>query len=194
MHEQPASTDSTHAGVPQQASELPQKLELATVALNGEFHRCHQFQCKKSERVSRFLHSDRHRLAGPFAKIFVLEDPDDRASILGYYCLAAGQIERDWVSNKLAKQIPRDIAPMALLGFMGKQDGTPKGIGEILLADAAIRISRLDVGVWGVMLHAENERLAAWYGERGFKSAPLDKVGEKNKLLMYAPLVSLLPQ
>lgn len=140
------------------------------------------------------MHSDRHRLAGPFAKIFVLENPKDKTQILGYYCLAAGQIEREWLSNRQAKQIPRDIAPMGLLGFMGKHDDAPKGIGEILLADAAIRVSKSDLGVWGIMLHAENERLTAWYGEQGFKLAPPDKAGEKNNLLMYAPLASLLPR
>lgn len=193
MHEQSASPDSSNDGIPQQAAAVPAKLQVATVQLDGDFHCCHKFQCGKSERVSRFMHSDRHRLAGPLAKIFVLESPEDKTKILGYYCLAAGQIERDWLSNRQAKQIPRDIAPMALLGFMGKHDGAVRGTGEILLADAAIRVSNSDLGVWGMMLHAENERLAIWYGERGFKTAPPDKVGEKNKLLMYAPLASLLP-
>jgi hypothetical protein len=195
MHEQRGGTDSVDAGRAREATGIHQSLEVATVLLQGDFHKCDQFSCAKSERVTRFLREDRHKLAGPLlANIYVLEDPADKARILGYYSLSAGQIERDWLSNRVAKQLPRRIAPMALLGFMGRDDGAQQGLGALLLADAAIRASQGPLAVWGMMLHAENEQLSKWYEKRGFRLTPQELVGEHNKLLMYAPMKALLPQ
>jgi hypothetical protein len=197
MHENAGASDKGDVGVTSTAPTVcrEEPSVTATVALREGHHRCELFTCERSPRVQKFLRDDRLRLAGPGkTNIFVLEDPNDTTRVLGYYCLSAGHIEREWVSNKLRRQIARELAPMALLGFMGRDDSASKGTGALLLADATIRVSRIeDLAVWGIMLHAENDSLAKWYTERGFKLAPDEKVGERNKLLMYAPLASLVP-
>ena len=195
MHEDTGAADGVDATSPSKATEVYQEPSLATVPFQEGFHRSQNFSCPKSARVEKFLREDRRRLAGPrLANIFVLTDSNDAQRILGYYCLSAGHIERDMVSNRLKRDIPRTIAPMALLGFMGRDESSQKGVGEILLADAAIRLSRpQDLAVWGIMLHAENRELARWYAAKGFKNTPEDRVDSRNELLMYAPLDSLLP-
>lgn len=168
---------------------------IATVPLDGS-HDCDAFVCNRSDRVTRFLKTDRHRLAvATLAKIFVLVSPSDPTKILGYYCLSAGQISREWVSNRLGKELPRPIAPMAILGFMGRDDSAPPGTGKILLADAALRVADSSLAAWGIMLHAENEKLMAWYSAMGFKTPPpgVLPLNDDNKRLMYAPIRSLLP-
>jgi len=92
----------------------------------------------------------------------------------------------------MRKDMLRAIMPMVLLGFMGRDDGAEKGLGELLLADAARRAANSDIAVWGMMLHAETDGLVKWYGDRGFKPTPEELVGDVNKRLMYAPLKSLL--
>ena len=80
---------------------------------------------------------------------------------------------------------------MVLIGFMGKQDDTEKGLGEALLTDAARRVHRNpDIPAWGLMLDSEdgqeNAKLWAWYQAHGFTPAKPDDRG--NSGVMYAPL------
>ena len=78
--------------------------------------------------------------------------------------------------------------PVALIGFMGRDDNSPKGLGSLLLHDAALRVRELQthIGVWGIFLHAENTKLVDWYAEQGFYKAESTERG------MYAPISKLL--
>ena len=84
---------------------------------------------------------------------------------------------------------------MILIGFMGKCDGAPKGIGESLIIDAARRVDRTpDIPAWGLMLDAEggpdNAKLWQWYKDQNFIEAKPDDGGRSG--VMYAPLKRLL--
>lgn len=193
MHEQSGETNGADDAGASTSGSIHQIHRVVTVSLRDSYHRCDDFTCARSDRVTRFLKEDRHKLAGPqYANIFVLQDPADNTHVLGYYCLAAGQINREWTTNKTRKDMLRPLMPMVLLGFMGRDDGAEKGIGELLLADAARRAANSDIAVWGMMLHAETEGLVKWYAGRGFKLTPDGVAGDANKRLMYAPLKSLL--
>ena len=75
---------------------------------------------------------------------------------------------------------------------MGRDDNAPKGLGAALIVDAARRVSRITaLGIWGLMLDAENDGLVAWYEKIGFKRARPLKDGPPSKL-MYGPLKSFL--
>ena len=64
-----------------------------------------------------------------------------------------------------------------------KADGIQKGFGGVLIHDAALRVSRIkDIGIWGIALDAENEKLAQWYGTKGFQAA------KEQPKLMYGRL------
>ena len=90
------------------------------------------------------------------------------------------------------KRVPPGLPiPMVPIGFMGKQDGTTKGLGEALVVDAARRVHRTpDIPAWGLMLDAEggpeNEKLWTWYQDQGFTPAKPDDKGRSG--VMYAPL------
>jgi hypothetical protein len=165
---------------------------LRTVLLN-DTHRCHDFVCSKSERVTKFFSNERHELVPQnYCRVFILPNPHDATHIWGFYTLAPGALVRSRATGSDQKRIPGGLPiPMVLIGFMGKQDGAPKGLGEALLTDAARRVHRCtDIPAWGLMLDSENgpdnAKLWGWYKEQGFTPAKPD---DKERLgVMYASL------
>jgi hypothetical protein len=166
---------------------------LATVRLNP-IHRVQDFTATKSDRVTRFLREQaacwvERRLCGAF----ILPDPNDHMAILGYYTLSQFVVSRDEMKNKhKSGQLIKDV-PLALIGFMGKQDGSRKGIGAALLVDAARRAHRnIDIPAWGLVLDCEggqqNEKLWNWYRAAGFIPS------KSNAGRMYAPYENLIPE
>lgn len=83
---------------------------------------------------------------------------------------------------------------MARIGYLGRDDNARKGLGAMLVQDAARRASRItDLGIWGLMLDAETEALVAWYEAAGFKRVRPPKEGA-HPLVMYGPFESFLPE
>jgi len=165
-------------------------LPLVTVALEKR-HRVDEFKCSRSARVERFFIDDWPQLnAAKYCKVFVLEDLDDNNGIVGYYTLSAAILEKSAYSNSDERRAPMGLsAPMVRIGFMGKRDGAPSGVGEMLIADAANRVSRIsDLGISGIVLEPEGgleTRLAQFYQRQGFKKC-------RKVASMYALLKDLL--
>jgi hypothetical protein len=85
-------------------------------------------------------------------------------------------------------------APMVRIGFMGRDDSSPKGFGAALLVDAARRVYRNgDIAAWGLVLESENgpdnKKLWEWYKAQGFKPCR-----GAHPHSMYAPLSAFLPE
>jgi hypothetical protein len=165
---------------------------LRTVLLN-DIHKCNDFICAKSERVTKFFAEERNILVPQnYCRVFILPNPDDPTHIFGFYTLSPSALVRSRTINREQRRIPGGIpVPVILIGFMGKQDGTPKGIGEALIVDAARRVHRNpDIPAWGLMLDAEggpaNAKLWDWYQKQGFTPAKEDDKGRIG--VMYAPL------
>ncbi len=157
-------------------------------------HRTRDFVCTKSERVTKFLKEQAQSwIELRYCGVFIFPSPDDATEIWGYYTLSQFVVARDEMRNKDKKRQLFHTVPLAQIGFMGKADGTPAGIGAILLTDAARRAYRhLDIPAWGVTLEPErgkeNAKLWAWYQRAGFielKATPTR---------MYAPYENLMPE
>jgi len=130
---------------------------LRTVLLNDK-HRCGDFVCSKSERVTNFFSKERHLLVPQnYCRVFILPNPTDPTHIWGFYTLSPSVLVRSRSHNREQRHVPPGLPiPMILIGFMGKQDGTKKGLGEALIVDAARRVQRNpDIPAWGLMLDAE---------------------------------------
>lgn len=129
-----------------------------------------------------------------YANVFVLPHPENPARVLGYYTLSPGELQRRELVARFERKVPKGIpVPMAHIGFMGKCDGADGGIGALLLIDAARRIKQGDVmSAWGFTLRPEgfpeNEKLVAWYLDKGFFHAK----SEESAGVMYAPLTAFL--
>jgi hypothetical protein len=165
-----------------------------TVALASR-HNVAGFRCANSERVSNFLKDDYPKLAGVrFCRAFIYENPDDSSDVWGFYTLSASLIERASLSHTDRKRLLHSSCPVTRIGFLGRSDSSPKGLGAGLLEDAAKRIARADIASWGIVLHPEggtdNTKLYSWYTNRGFKL----RTGKEGELPeMYAPLSAFLP-
>ena len=116
-------------------------------------------------------------LPANYCRVFVYENPDDPAEIWGFYTLSASQIARAATTGSEQKRIPGGLpVPMVRIGFMGRSDRAPAGLGSALIVDAARRVSRVkDIAVWGLCLDAdggpENAPLWRWYLRNGFTPA-----------------------
>ena len=195
MHEEAKGADASAptGGCPTSRNgESAQALE--TVKLSDQ-HLRDDFRCERSARVEGFLRFDKDRLVERnYAKVFVLPSPDDACRILGYYTLSATVFDKHGASTQHQKRIPGGLGiPMALIGFMGRSDGAKKGTGAALIADAALRVSRIsDLGIWGLTLIAEREELLPFYQSVGFQRVRPERGSAAHRLTMYGPLKTFI--
>jgi hypothetical protein len=175
------------------ASAIEAEEPLETYRLNPT-HRTRDFSCSKSERVTKFLRETASLwVEQRYCGVFVFPSPDDPTVIWGYYTLSQYFLTRDEMSNKIRSRQLTGNVPLVLVGYMGKHDGTPTGLGAILLMDAARRVYRqLDIPARGLALEPEggktNTKLWNWYERAGFKPA------KTIPSLMYAPFENLIPE
>ncbi|MBI5129123.1 MAG: GNAT family N-acetyltransferase [Rhodopseudomonas palustris] len=97
--------------------------------------------------------------------------------VVGYYCIATGSVERRALPPKLKRDrgLPHQI-PVAIIGRLAR-DGSCKGIGlgPDLLQIALVRIlsaSRI-VGVRAVLVHAVDDKAAAFWKAHDFIECPI---------------------
>jgi len=140
-------------------------------------HEIAGFACGE-ESLDRWL----HRYAGQgerrdSTRTFVIPSADD--TVRGYYTLVAGQIEHhqatETVRKGLSRHFPIPVAILARLAVDTRSQG--QGLGSRLLNDALERICRAaeEVAVRAVVVHAIDQRAAAFYerfGFRGLSRAP----------------------
>jgi hypothetical protein len=128
-------------------------------------------------------------VAKDYSKVLVWPNPEDPKRIWGYYTLSMARIERAELNNRYERKAPKGIpVPVALIGYMGRDDGAPKGLGGALIIDAAMRVRRIEsIAAWGLGLDAGNEELKVWYENQGFIAA------RSKPLFMYGPLSAFLP-
>jgi hypothetical protein len=193
MSQEPGGTVTDDIGRSGAFAALEGGPPLETVRLDPT-HRTHDFTCSKSERVTKFLKAQAQDWTERrYCGVFIFANPDDPTGIWGYYTLSQFVVARDDMRNKdKSRQLLRTI-PLAQIGFMGKADGTVKGIGAILLTDAARRVHRsLDIPAWGITLEPEggkeNTKLWAWYEQARF----IELKGTPGR--MYAPYENLIPE
>ena len=135
-----------------------------------------------------------------YTKVFIFENPADRAQIWGYYTLSPAQIRHCDLSKSQQNQVPGSI-PVALarIGFLAKDDRAPPKLGAALLIDAARRVFRSDaMTAWGIILEPEggrgNAKLWNWYeSTMGFTPILPDEAGAEPRS-MYCPLKRLMPE
>jgi hypothetical protein len=192
MHEQPSGTDpgplEGDGSHPLPAVEEP----LSTLRL-AYFHRAADFRCGLSERINSFLVREAPTWTSVnYCRVFVFPNPEDPTEIWGYYTLSPTELPRNEITGSHQKKVPKGIpVPLQRIGFMGRHDGAPKGLGAGLVYDAALRVYREGTG-WGLTLDVEgglsNLKLVEWYEGVGFTHA------KTRASAMYAPLQRFLPE
>ncbi len=116
--------------------------------------------------------------ASDAARVFVVTTDDDIASVVGYYALAAAQVEpADAVARATKGQPPRRPVPAVLLARLAVDHRHQGGsLGRSLLQDVLLRcVEAADaIGVRVLLVHAKHERAKAWYEQYGFEESLTD--------------------
>ncbi len=105
------------------------------------------------------------------ASCFVLVETSTGASA-DYYTLAATSVPASELPNDAVKRLPRyPVLPAALVGRLAvDQRFHRKGLGGVLLADAALRVIKGDTKAFALIVDAKDEFAIAFYKREGFVS------------------------
>ena len=97
--------------------------------------------------------------------------------VAGYYALTAGAIERAAAAGRLGRGMPRHAVPVVVLARLAVdlRDQNAR-VGRGLLRDAMLRTLAVadSIGVRALLVHARDERAAAFYARHGFEPSPTD--------------------
>jgi GNAT superfamily N-acetyltransferase len=144
-------------------------------------HDLSAFDCGNPD-LNDWLIRQARRNEGRSARTYVLAV---ESRVIGYYCLAVGQIMRgDLPTAKMRKNAPDQI-PVIVLGRLAVDVRfTSRGFGTGLLQDAFRRSLRASeaVGVRAILVHSIDEGACAFYCRFGFLPFPT------NPLTLVLPL------
>jgi GNAT superfamily N-acetyltransferase len=97
-------------------------------------------------------------------------------TVVGYYCLAAGAIDRDDAPKPMQRNMPDPIPVMVLGRLAVDRHYQDQGIGTALLRDAVLRVLQVAeiAGVKAILVHAISEEAKAYYLAKGFLESPIE--------------------
>ncbi len=101
---------------------------------------------------------------------------EDNPTVIGYYALATGSIERIAATGNFSRGMP-DPIPVIILGRLAidtRHQG--KRLGAALLKDAMLRTLSIanNVGVRGLLVHAISADAKQFYLKYGFQESPVE--------------------
>ena len=94
----------------------------------------------------------------------------DNARIAGFYTLSACHLLLSDLPEETVRRLPRyPSVPAARIGRLAvDRVYRGRGLGSVLLADAATRALRAEIGVFTIVVDAKDEAAAAFYRHHGF--------------------------
>lgn len=108
---------------------------------------------------------------GRSARTYVVCEGD---AVVGYYCLATGGVTRASAPGSVRRNAP-DPVPVMVIGRLAVTDRCKgQGIGSGMLRDALRRVLQAAeiVGCRAVVVHAIDDKAAAFYAAHGFAEFP----------------------
>jgi len=136
-------------------------------------HDLSRFDCGNDD-LNHWLRHRARPSEGRSARTIVLPAAN---RVMGYYCLAAGAVERaNLATARLRRNLPEPI-PVLVLGRLARDlELRGRGVGAGLLKDAILRsleASRI-IGVRAIVAHAIDDAAAQFYRRFQFLPSPLD--------------------
>ena len=126
-------------------------------------------------------------------RVYVTTTIEDTRRVVGYYALAAAQVQPAEASVRLAKGQPSHRAvPVVLLARLAVDwSHQARHVGSSLLRDAMLRVLRAadEIGVRALLVHAKHDRARSWYEQYGFEPSPTDPL---NLVLLVKDLKQFL--
>ena len=98
--------------------------------------------------------------------------------IVGFYCLSAGAIQHVTAPGNIRRNMPEPI-PVVVMGRVAVDVSFQgRGLGPALLQHALERTHEVaaSAGIRAMLVHAKDEKAAAFYKRVGFVPSPLDEL------------------
>jgi GNAT superfamily N-acetyltransferase len=143
----------------------------------GKHHRLDQFGCGEPALDDWLKRHARDAHAAGSARVFVTT-LEETKTVIGYYALAAAQVEPDEATERTRKGQPKARAVPAILLARLAADTRHQGagLGRSLLQDVLLRCleasEAIDARV--LLVHAKHDAARAWYSKYGFEESPSD--------------------
>ncbi|MGE0846714.1 MAG: GNAT family N-acetyltransferase [Flavobacteriaceae bacterium] len=155
----------------------------------GPEHDCDSFSCGNAD-LDDWLKRRARQSEGQTARTYVA--CEDRR-VVGYYCILSGAVERGELPSRLRRQqgLPATV-PVAIIGRLACDLAWQrKGLGADLLRDALARIYQASqtLGIRAVLVHAIDDRAAAFYRRHGFRES---HVGDHTLMLSVGEIAAAL--
>lgn len=143
----------------------------------GKRHRLEHFDCGEPA-LDDWL--QRHALgaqASDSARVFVTT-LDDGETVVGYYALAAAQVEPEDATARALKGQPRarPVPAILLARLAVDREHQGAGLGRSLLQDVLLRCVEAAeaIGARVLLVHAKHDAAKAWYVQYDFEESPTD--------------------
>lgn len=127
-----------------------------------------------SESLDRYLREKasqdvKRRIASCFVAVSVAT-----GAVAGFYTLTSSSVALQDFDPAIIKKLPRyPVVPAALLGRLAVAKHTQgKGLGGVLLADAVLRLSRAELGIFALLVDAKDDAARRFYEHYGFTLLP----------------------
>lgn len=153
--------------------------------LDPDVHDCAGFDCGVTV-LNDYLNrlATQHRRRG-VSQTYVLVDPAEPSTVLGYYTLSAAQLDAADLSEADRKRLPRYPIPCFRMGRLAcRADLRGQGLGRLLIGCAVERCikAREEVASFALVVDAKDAKAKAFYEHYGF-TACTDR-----PLTLYLPL------
>ena len=140
-------------------------------------HRLGDFRCGETALDEWLTRYARSAHASDSAKVFVTT-LDDAETVVGYYALAAAQVEPGDATERTRKGQPstRPVPAVLLARLAVHEEHQGAGMGQSLLRDVLRRCvaAAESIGARVLLVHAKHDRAKAWYLRFGFEESPTD--------------------
>lgn len=130
-----------------------------------------QFNCGVTDLNNYLKQFAKQNHKKGISKTWVAISEDDNTLIAGYYSLSTAELKLESISLQYSKGLPRYPIPVIRLARLAVSlEMQGKGLGELLLLDAFYRVFRCsqEIGAYGIIVDATNERAKAFYQKYDF--------------------------
>ena len=145
------------------------------------------FDCGNDERNRYLQRTARQHLDKGMSRTFVLIDDHSPSKILGYYTLAACEINVEKMPRKYSKKYPSKAPAAKLARLAVSKNKQRQGFGRHMMVNAIERILLVskNLGIIGFFVDAKNAKAKGYYEQFGFIPLP------DNPLELFLPIATL---
>jgi ribosomal protein S18 acetylase RimI-like enzyme len=146
-----------------------------------------EFDCGNDELNKYLQRIARQHLDKGMSRTFVLIDYNNPSKILGYYTLAACEINVEKMPRKFSKKYPSRVPAAKLARLAVSRNKQRQGFGRHMMVNAIERIILVskNLGIIGFFVDAKNTKAKGYYEQFGFISLP------DNPLELFLPIATL---